>query len=45
VNNRDKRPNPRTATLHCATVKAPDSQRKTNGCGKLLENEVDHFLL
>ncbi|SCB48369.1 hypothetical protein GA0061098_101325 [Bradyrhizobium shewense] len=26
VNNRDKHPNPRIATLHCATVSAPDSQ-------------------
>jgi hypothetical protein len=26
VNSRDKRPNPRIATLHCAIVKAPDSQ-------------------
>lgn len=26
VNNRDKGPSPRVATLHCATVKAPDSQ-------------------
>jgi hypothetical protein len=26
VNNPDKRPNPRIATLHCAIVKAPDSR-------------------
>jgi hypothetical protein len=28
VNSRDKRPNSRIATLHCAIVKAPDSQKR-----------------
>ena len=28
VNNRDDAPNPRIATLHCAIVRAPDSQRR-----------------
>jgi ATP dependent DNA ligase domain len=32
VNKRDKCPAPRIATLHCATVQAPDSQMGTHVC-------------
>jgi hypothetical protein len=42
VNSRDKSPNPRIATLHCAIVKAPDSHSRplNSGSASMADNSL-----